>query len=301
MAHIKNLYDRVTTQIIAELENGVRPWLKPWNAEHAAGRVTRPLRHNGCPYNGINILLLWSSAMAQGFCAPYWLTYRQAGELGAQVRKGEKGSPVIYADTIVRNESDENGDDSEQVIPFMKVYTVFNADQINHLPPRYTQLAEPALDPVQRIAQADAFFANTQADIRYGGNRAYYAIGSDHIQLPPFAAFRDAESFAATLAHETVHWTRHPSRLDRDFGRQRWGDEGYAREELVAELGAAFLAADLGITPEVRPDHAAYIDSWLTVLQNDQRAIFSAAAYAQRAVDFLHALQPAEQQGRVAA
>ena len=145
---------------------------------------------------------------------------------------------------------------------------------------------------MQRIAAADGFFAATGADIRTGGTRAYYAIGSDHIQMPPFESFRDAESHAVTLGHEAVHWTRHPSRLARDLGRKRWGDEGYAAEELVAEIGSAFLCADLGITPEVREDHAAYIASWLEVLRNDTRFIVSAAAHAQRAVDYLHGLQP---------
>jgi len=152
-------------------------------------------------------------------------------------------------------------------------------------------MAEPVLDPVERIEAAETFFSATGADISYGGNRAYYAILQDRIQLPPFETFCTVESFYATLAHETTHWTRHPSRLDRDFGRKRWGDEGYAHEELVAELGAAFLAAGLGITPEVRDDHSAYIASWLEVLKNDKRAIFTAAAHAQRAADYLHSLQ----------
>jgi antirestriction protein ArdC len=129
------------------------------------------------------------------------------------------------------------------------------------------------------------------AVIRHGGNRAYYAEGADLIQMPPFETFRDAESYAATLAHECIHWTKHETRLARDFGRKRFGDEGYAREELVAELGSAFLSADLGITPEVRDDHAAYIGSWLKVLQNETRLIFTAASHAQRAADYLHGLQ----------
>jgi antirestriction protein ArdC len=144
----------------------------------------------------------------------------------------------------------------------------------------------------ERIEAADSFFAATGADIRHGGNRAYYAEGPDYVQMPPFETFVDAESHAATLAHELTHWTKHPKRLDRDMGRVKWGDEGYAREELVAELGAAFLSADLGITPEVRPDHAAYIASWLKVLRDDRRFIFTAAAHAQRAADYLHGLQP---------
>jgi antirestriction protein ArdC len=127
--------------------------------------------------------------------------------------------------------------------------------------------------------------------VRHAGNRAFYSPASDHVQMPPIEAFRDAESYYATLAHETTHWTRHPSRLDRDFGRKRHGDEGYAMEELVAELGSAFLSADLDLTPEVRDDHAAYIASWIKVLKDDKRAIFSAASHAQRAADFLHGLQ----------
>jgi antirestriction protein ArdC len=141
--------------------------------------------------------------------------------------------------------------------------------------------------------RADRFFAATNADIRHGGDRAYYAAGSDHVQMPPFECFRDSESYAATLAHELTHWTKHKTRLDREFGRKRWGDEGYAMEELVAELGAAFLCADLDLTLDVRDDHAAYLANWLTVLKRDNRAIFSAAAHAQRAADFLHGLQEA--------
>ena len=287
----KDVYTRVTDKIIADLEQGVRPWMTPWNAEHAAGRITKPLRHNGQPYNGINILMLWSAAVTEGYSAPIWMTFRQAKELGAHIRKGEKGELVVYANTITRTEENGDGEETEHTIPFMKGYTVFNAEQIEGLPDHYYQLAEPVLDPVERIDHAEQFFTATKADIRHGGNQAYYAIGSDRIQLPPFESFRDAESYYATLAHETTHWTRHPSRLDRDFGRKRWGDEGYAQEELVAELGAAFLSADLGITPEIRDDHSAYIASWLKVLKEDKRAIFTAAAHAQRAVDFLHGLR----------
>jgi antirestriction protein ArdC len=146
----------------------------------------------------------------------------------------------------------------------------------------------------ERVAQAEQFIAATAATIHHGGNQAYYAPARDVIQLPPFEAFRDKESYYATALHELTHWTRHPSRLDRDFGRQRFGDQGYAREELVAELGAAFLSAGLQITPEIRDDHAAYLGHWLTVLKSDKRAIFQAAAHAQRAADYLHGLQRSE-------
>lgn len=292
-----DVYTRITDKIVSDLEQGVRPWFKPWNAEHAAGRITRPLRHNGQPYNGINILMLWATAVERGFAAPIWMTFKQAKELGAHVRKGEKGSLVVYANTITRTEVDaDTGEEEERDIPFMKGYSVFNVEQIEGLPAHYHAVAEPQLDPVARIDHADRFFASTSADIRHGGNQAYYAVGSDYVQMPPFEAFRDAESYYATLAHEMSHWTRHASRLDRDFGRKRWGDEGYTMEELVAELGSAFLAADLEITPEVRDDHAAYIGSWLKVLKNDKRAIFTAAAHAQRAADFLHGLQDTAEQ-----
>ena len=287
-----DIYSRVTSQIIAQLEAGVRPWLKPWNAEHAAGRISRPLRHNGQPYKGINILMLWASAEERDFGSPYWLTFQQAKELGGFVKKGEHGSPVVYASTFKKNETTEEGAEVEQEIPFLKQYTVFNACQVEGLPEHFYALAEPPKEAMQRIAQAESFFANTKAEIRTGGNRAYYAIGSDQIQMPPFESFRDAESHAAILAHELCHWTRHPSRLNRDLGRKKWGDAGYAMDELVAELGSAFLCVDLGITPEVREDHASYIDSWLKVLKQDKRAIFAAASHASRAVDYLHDLQP---------
>jgi antirestriction protein ArdC len=155
-------------------------------------------------------------------------------------------------------------------------------------------VAEPVLDRVQRIAHAEAFFAATKADIRHGGDRAYYNVSGDFVQMPPFEAFRDPENYYATLAHECTHWTRHEKRLERDFGRKRFGDEGYAMEELVAELGSAFLSADLELTPEVRDDHAAYIDNWLEVLKRDKRAVFTAASHAQKAADFLHGLQKSD-------
>ena len=292
--HRTDIYTRITDQIVTELENGVRPWLKPWNAEHAAGRITRPLRHNGIPYQGINTVMLWSAAVAAGYAAPVWMTFKQAQELGAHVRKGEKGSLVVYANTITRTELDvDTGDEAEREISFMKGYTVFNVEQVEGLPAQFYAPAQPRLDPVQRIDHAECFFAATGADIRHGGNRAYYSVTDDHVQMPPFETFKDAESYYATLAHECTHWTRHPSRLERDFGRKRWGDEGYAMEELVAELGSAFLSADLDLTPEPRDDHAAYIASWLKVLKDDKRAIFTAASHAQRAADFLNGLQDA--------
>ncbi|HTN71859.1 MAG TPA: zincin-like metallopeptidase domain-containing protein [Methylomirabilota bacterium] len=288
-----DVYSRITDKIIADLEQGVRPWLRPWNADHAAGKITRPLRHNGIPYKGINVVMLWSAATVKGYACPLWLTFKQALELGGNVKKGETGELVVYANSITRTETDQKGEEIEREIPYLKGYTVFNAEQCENLPAHYYAKAEPpALNPLQRIEAADRFFAATGAEIRTGGTRAFYAEGADYVQMPPFETFRDAESHAATLAHELTHWTKHDKRLARDMGRVKWGDEGYAREELVAELGSAFLCADLGITPEVREDHAAYIGSWLKVLKDDKRLIFSAASQAQRATDYLHSLQP---------
>lgn len=204
-----DVYTRVTNQIIEELERGVRPWLKPWNAEHAAGRITRPLRHNGEKYSGINILTLWMSAELQGYSCPFWMTFQQAKELGGFVKKGEHGSPVVYASTFKKKEQAETGEEIEAEIPFLKEYTVFNASQCEGLPEKYYTLAEPKEQVPERIDRADQFFAHTKAEIRIGGNQAFYAIGSDHVQMPPIETFRDAESHAATLAHELTHWTRH--------------------------------------------------------------------------------------------
>lgn len=290
-------YTRVTTSIVADLERGVRPWLKPWIAEHSAGRINRPLRSNGQPYKGINVLSLWESAISQHFTAPIWMTFKQAKELGADIRKGSQGTPVVYADSFIKTETTENGQETQRGIYFLKGYTVFNVEQIDGLPSHYYAPSADPLDTATRIEQADRFFNQTQAEIRHGGDRAFYSPASDFVQMPPYIAFRDAESYYATLAHEVTHWTRHPSRLDRSFGQSCFGDEGYAREELVAEIGSAFLCCDLGIIPEPRQDHAAYLDHWLKVLKADKRAIFRAAAHAQRAVDFLHGLQRTKDYG----
>ncbi len=285
----QDIYTRITNQIVSQLEKGVRPWVRPWNAEHAAGRITRPLRHNGRPYSGINVLSLWASAMAQNFAAPIWMTFKQAKELDAHIRKSERGSLVVYADSITRKETNEKtGDEIEREIPFLKGYIVFNVEQIEGLPEIFYAKAAPTRDPAARIEHAENFFGSMGATIRHGGNQAYYAQELDYVQMPPFEAFRDAESYYSTLAHELTHWTKHPQRLDRDFGRKSWGDEGYSREELVAELGSAFLCADFELHQEPRDENAAYIATWLEVLKNDNRAIFAVAAYAQRAADYLN-------------
>ena len=216
--------------------------------------------------------MLWAEACARGFACPIWMTYRQAQELGGQVRKGERGSLVVFADRFTRTETGDNGEDVERHIPFLRSYTVFNCEQIDGLPAHYYARAEPVIDPLQRIAHAEAFFANLKADIRHGGNRAYYAMSTDHVQMPPFEAFRDAVAYLATLGHECVTGRRQ-SRLNRNL-TGRFGSHAYAAEELIAELGSAFLCADLALTPEPREDHAAYIANWLEVLRNDKRRDF---------------------------
>ncbi len=290
-ANRQDLYAVVTDRILADLARGVMPWTKPWSAGHAAGTVSRPLRHSFEPYSGINTLVLWGTAVERGYVAPIWMTFHQARELGAAVRKGEKGTMVVYANRITRTETGEQGEDVERSIPFLKAYTVFNVEQIDGLPERFVS-TPIVLAESERIARADAFLEATQANVAHGGDMACYDVVADRIRIPSFGAFASAHDYYATRGHETVHWTRHPSRLDRDFGRARFGDEGYAREELVAELGAAFLCAELGVDLRPRADHAAYIGSWLQVLQNDKRAIFAAATHAQKAVDYLKGLQP---------
>ncbi|MDX1968852.1 MAG: zincin-like metallopeptidase domain-containing protein [Planctomycetaceae bacterium] len=287
-----DIYTRVTDRIVEQLSQGVRPWLQPWKAEHAAGRITRPLRHNGQRYSGINILTLWMSAELQGFVSPFWMTFQQAKELGGHVKKGEHGSPVVYAATFKKKEQADDGQETEAEIPFLKEYTVFCADQCEGLPAHFYATPPRPTSDITPIETAMQFFEATGATLRIGGNRAFYAMEPDYIALPCIESFRDAESHASVLCHELTHWTRHPSRLNREFGRKKWGDEGYAMEELVAELGSAFLCADVEITSEVRDDHASYIDSWLKVLKDDNRAVFSAASQASKAVDFLHGLQP---------
>ena len=288
-----DVYTRVTDRIVSDLEKGVRTWLKPWSAEHAADRLpSLPLRSCGTPYRGVNVLLLWGEAMDKGYSSPLWMTYKQAEALNAHVRKGEHGSLVVYADRFNKTEANDKGEEVEHSIPFMKGYTVFNVEQIEGLPAHYYTPAAPRDDSrtLELIEEAEEFFTGTGATFRHGGNRAFYAPAADFIQLPPADAFRDAQSYAATKAHELIHWTGNAGRMAREFGK-RFGDQAYAFEELVAELGAAFLCADLGITPETNPDHASYLAHWLEVLKGDKRAIFTAAAHAQRAADFLHGLQ----------
>jgi len=203
---------RITDKIVADLEKGI----KPWPAAHVAGPVSQPLRGVGIPYRGVNILMLWATAMEKNYVCPIWLTFKQAQELGGHIRKGEKGRLVVYASTHKKTSQDENEEDVEAAIPFMKGYTVFNAEQIDNLPAHfYARIAPVHETPLERIAHLENFFAATKADIRHSGNRAFYRIDTDFIQMPERQTFRDTENYYAVAAHELCHGTLHLSRLDR--------------------------------------------------------------------------------------
>lgn len=293
-AERRDLYTPITETILAQLEAGVRPWHQPWKVQHAAGGISRPLRFNGEQYHGINVLVLWVTAFEKNYVSPLWVTFQQAKELGGFVRKGEKGTGIVYANSIEKKETDQTtGEEKTERIPFLKSYTVFNAEQVEGLPEKYYATPVNPLPMEQRLEIAERFFANTKADIRHGGSRAYYSPASDYVQMPNFESFESRESYYSTLAHECTHWTKHERRLNRTFETKRFGDHGYAMEELVAELGAAFVCADLGITPEVMPEHAAYLAAWLKVMKADNKAIFTAAAQAERAAEYLARLQQA--------
>jgi antirestriction protein ArdC len=211
------------------------------------------------------------------------------------VRRGERSSLVVYANLYTKTEDDDDREPREKQIPFLKAYSVFNADQIENIPERFTErkIVADSTGEYKPHEKAVQFFSNTFAKIREDQDQAYYSVLEDAVYLPPFRKFTNTDRYYSTLAHEITHWTGHPSRQPRIFPKASFSPATYAREELVAELGAAFLCADLEINLTPRADHASYIGSWLQVLRNDKRAIFQAAAYAQKAVDFLQGLQPA--------
>ncbi len=285
MSVSQDIYTRVTQRIIEQLEEGTRPWLKPWSTTHLEGRISLPIRHNGERYHGLNVLLLWDAVIHQGYTSNQWMTYKQAKDLGGHILKGERGQQVVYANKMVKTSEDHEGNTLEQVIPYLKTYTVFNVEQIEGLSEAFYNKPEAVDSDVTKNAQLERFFTGTGAIIRNGGNQAYYTPKHDFIKMPYIECFKDTQSYYATLSHELTHWTKHPSRLARDFGGKRFGDNGYAMEELVAELGSAFLCAHLGTTPEVQSNHSEYLDHWLKILRTDKRAIFTAASHAQKAVD----------------
>lgn len=281
----QDVYARVTSQIINAIEQGVGTWRMPWHASgrHAFSPINVTSRK---AYRGINTVCLWAAAQAKGYDSGEWGTYKQWQDRGAQVRKGEKATLVVFWKFENNTESQEDGDEQPAAggsrLIFTRGYSVFNAAQVDG----YTPKAEPEMLMLDRIAAADSFFASIGADVRHGGNQAYYTTFDDHIQMPVFNAFKENVGYYSTLAHEHTHWTAKVGRCDRQLGK-RFGDNAYAAEELVAELGAAFTCAHLGLSTEPREDHASYINSWLKVLKADKRAIFTAASKAQQAADFM--------------
>jgi len=279
------VYAKVTSQIINAIEQGVGNWRMPW---HTSGRYAfSPINATSRKaYRGINTVCLWAAAEAKGYDSGEWATYQQWQDRKAQVRKGEKSTTVVFWKFASGTAENQDGEGDHPAtgsrLLFTRGYSVFNAAQVDG----YTPKTETAVTMLERIERAETWFHSIGADLRQGGNRAYYAPGSDHIQMPPFAAFVENVSYYSTLAHEHTHWTARSERCDRQLGK-RFGDSAYAAEELIAELGAAFVCAHLGLGTEPREDHAQYIQSWLKVLRVDKRAIFTAASKAQQATDYL--------------
>jgi antirestriction protein ArdC len=294
-AEKRDVYARVTDQIVTAIEQGVGNWKMPW---HTSGRFAfSPINVTSKkPYRGINTVCLWAAAQAKGYERGEWATYQQWQERKAQVRKGEKATLVVFWKFANDSkETQDDGDDSPKSgsrLLFTRGYSVFNVAQVD----AYTPPVDAETPIVERIAHAEAFFQNIGADVRHGGNEAFYSPASDHIQMPPYAAFRENVAYYSTLAHEHTHWTATAARCDRQLGK-RFGDNAYAAEELIAELGAAFTCAHLGLSTEPRQDHAQYLASWLRVLKADSRAIFTAASKAQQATDWLIARAGSAAQG----
>ena len=280
-------YSDVTTRILAELEAGAAPWIKPWSATPGQNVPCNAVTNR--PYSGCNVVLLWM-AQAAGYRMPRYLTFKQTQELGGNVRKGQHGFTVFFVKQLqVRDRGgDESDNDAMRIVPMMRAYTVFNVDQCEGLPgsvlasgpvkPRNTDSRDPTLGE---------FLSTTGADIREGAGEAYYRPGDDFISMPAFAAFKSAATFYSVAFHELGHWTGHKSRLDRDL-RGRFGERAYAAEELVAELCAAFLCAEFSIDGDLR--HAGYIQSWIGLLKADSRAFFTACSKAQAAADYLRGI-----------
>ena len=288
----------ITDEIIALLEKGTMPWRRPWTI--AGGGV--PLRHSGERYQGINAFLLGLRAAMQGYSAPTWMTFNQAKALGGAVRKGSKSSIVVYYGTAGKKaeggqETGGEGGDGDATggtYRFLKNYRVFNVEQIEGLDASY--YPEPAGDPTagpEPIPGCQAFFEAIDIPVTFGGDRACYIPSLDRIHMPYLACFESAGQFYSTWHHELAHATKVPARLDRSFGVSSFGNEAYAKEELVAELSAVVMGQRMGFCAGHIDNHAAYIDSWLKVLRGDRRFLFSAAAHAQRAVDFLVAASEA--------
>jgi antirestriction protein ArdC len=291
-----NLYDDITGKIIAELEEGRLPWVQPWGTAAAKAPLAMPRNAaTSRQYSGINVLILWGAVVQHGYPSQHWLTFRQALSLGGNVRKGERGTTVVYADRFTPEDEKrralEAGEEASS-IPFLKRFTVFNAAQCEGLPEDIAVEAPPP-PPGMIEPRVEALIEATGIDFRIGGDRAFYVPALDYVQVPPPAAYFEPINWHRTALHEMGHATGHASRLGRDFSGS-FGTKKYAFEELVAEMNAAFCCASLGIVPTVR--HADYIGSWLEVLREDNRAIVRAASQASKAADWLLSFLPNDEQ-----
>lgn len=275
---------RITQEIIARLESGTKPWIKPWRGVP----VSRPLRACGIPYRGMNVFWLWMVADMCGYASPFWMTYNQANELGAQVRKGEKSTIAIFYKSYTKEvEAPDTGEKTDESRRVLKAYPVFSADQVEGLPERFHPAATlEVVEPEGRQAELDSFFARIPAVLRHQGDEAYYEPVADRVTMPPAHLFSGFDHYYATLAHELSHWTGHASRLDRNL-KNRFGSATYAAEELIAELSSAMLGAELGLPVTHLDSHASYIEHWLKLLKQDDRAILTAAAKAEEASSLL--------------
>src|SRR5262245_54282349 len=279
--HKRDLYTEVTSRILAELENGAAPWIKPLSATPGLNHPHNAVSQR--PYSGCNVVLLWM----KHHTVPRYLTYKQAIELGGNVRKGEHGTKVYFVKQLAVGEKD-NPNNPERTVPMLREYTVFNVAQCEGLQQRVLEPTTRApRNKDQREPVTDEFLAATHADIREGNGEAYYIPSKDFISVPAFAGFKNADNFYSTVFHELGHWTGNKARLDRDL-KGRFGDRAYAAEELVAELTAAFLCAEFDMDGELR--HSGYIDHWIGLLRADSRAFFTAASKAQAAADYLRQL-----------
>ena len=281
----RDLYAEVSTRIVAELERGAAPWVKPWSATAGANTPCNAVSNR--PYSGCNIVLLWLAANA-GYRTPRYLTFKQALDLGGNVRKGEHGTKVYFVKQLQVRDKNADDEAATRIVPLLREYTVFNVDQCENLPERVTtpSTVKPR-NQDQRDPSIDEFLSCSGASIREGVGEAYYRPGDDFISLPRFEAFKSAATFYATAFHELGHATGHKSRLDRDL-RHRFGENAYAAEEMVAELCAAFLCAEFSIDGDLR--HAGYIQTWIGLLKADSRAFFTACSKAQAAADYLRGL-----------
>ena len=273
----RSIYERITDAIVVDLEQGVAPWVKPWNGS------ADPVPHNAATrraYRGINHLLLGMRCYADGYRTNGWLTFRQAQERGGTVRRGEKGTTVVLFKPLDQDEASVSSFSKPRAV--IRAFTVFNIDQTEGLDDLVPTADAPI--PWDPHESAECVIDQSGADIRHQGFQAFYASSRDCVYLPERSSFPSSDGYYATALHELSHWTGHKSRLNRDFSG-RFGSEAYAVEELIAELSAAFLSAHCRIPGQLQ--HSNYIASWLKVLNSDKRAIFMAAAQAQKAADYL--------------